>query len=96
MKKKIYISALAIVLALSLVGCGSPVENNVQPTTSDSSNIIQSESVVDQETEEIPDTIEPKENVEVSTEVEESTEPTLSEEEIRKMRSTAILISWWI
>ena len=56
MKKKIYIRVLAIVLVLSLVGCGSPVENNVQPTTSDSSNITQSESVVNQETEEIPDT----------------------------------------
>lgn len=91
MKKKIYIRVLAIVLVLSLVGCGSPVENDVQPTTSDSSTITQSESVVDQETEEIPDTTELEENVEVSTEVEESTEPTLSEEEIRKAEEEARL-----
>lgn len=91
MKKKIYIRVLAIVIVLSLVGCSSQVENNVQPTSSDSSTITQSEGVVEQETEEIPDTTDSEENVEVSTEVEESTEPTLSEEEIRKAEEEARL-----
>lgn len=91
MKKKIYLRVLTIVLVLSLVGCGAPVENNVQPTTSDSSSITQNENVVDQETEEIPDTTEPEEISEVSTEVEESAEPTLSDEEIRKAEEEARL-----
>lgn len=92
MKKRAYTRILSMILALSLVGCGASTDSTTQPSTSDGSNITQSESIVDDlETDEPSDLTELKEDVEGSTSTEESTEPTLSEEDIKKAEEEARL-----
>jgi len=82
---------LALIIVLSLVGCGTPTENSIQQTTSDDSNVTQIESVVEQETNTIEDNTEPDENVEASTDREKSTESTLSEKDIKRVEEEARL-----
>ena len=91
MKKKVCTRILALIIVLSLVGCGTPTENSIQQTTSDDSNVTQIESVVEQETNTIEDNTEPDENVEASTDREKSTESTLSEKDIKRVEEEARL-----